>query len=308
MVKLLLAAAALLCLLYALWQRAESKRTLDRLDRMLESAAAGEFRESSWDESRLSRVEARMSGYLAAGQLRQEELAAEKERIKELIGDISHQTKTPVANILMYAQLLAERRELTGDCREMVLKIAGQSERLNFLIQSLVKISRLENGILRVRPALNPVLPLLEGAAASYGGRASAKGLTLTMEPAAALAFFDPKWTAEAFANLVDNAVKYTPAGGWVSLSVQEYELFCALRVEDTGPGVPEEELGRIFQRFYRAPAAASQEGVGVGLYLARQIAQAQNGYIKAGRSDQPGGGALFALYLPKEGSNAYRE
>ena len=141
---------------------------------------------------------------------------------------------------------------------------------------------------------------MAERAAAQYAPKAAAKGLSLTVGPAAGSAVFDPKWTEEALCNLLDNAVKYTPAGGAVTVSVQVYELFAAVRVRDTGPGIPEDEQAKIFGRFYRAPAAYQAEGVGIGLYLARQIAAGQGGYLKV--ESVPGAGSTFSLYLPREG------
>ena len=138
---------------------------------------------------------------------------------------------------------------------------------------------------------------MLEDAAAQFALRAAEKDITLTLVPAGARAVFDPKWTAEAVCNLIDNAVKYTPAGS-VTVSVRAYELFVRVDVEDTGPGIPEEELAKLFQRFYRGGAASGAEGVGVGLYLVRQIAQGQGGYVKA--FSRPGRGAKFSLFLPR--------
>ena len=138
---------------------------------------------------------------------------------------------------------------------------------------------------------------MLEEAVSQFAPKAAEKGLELVLEPAGAEAVFDPKWTAEAVCNLIDNAVKYTPAGR-VTVSARAYELFARVDVEDTGPGIPEEELAKLFQRFYRGGAASGEEGVGVGLYLVRQIAQGQGGYVKA--FSRPGKGARFSLFLPR--------
>ena len=99
--------------------------------------------------------------------------------------------------------------------------------------------------------------------------------------------------------NLLDNAVKYTPAGGSITLEAIAYELFCRIDVTDTGPGIPEAEQARVFQRFYRSAAAYEAEGVGIGLYLSRQIVQGQGGYLKV--FSRPGYGAKFSMYLPRE-------
>ena len=137
----------------------------------------------------------------------------------------------------------------------------------------------------------------MERAAAQYVLKATEKGITLTVEQTDGSAVFDPKWTEEAVCNLLDNAIKYTPTGGTVTVTVNNYELFSAIRVTDTGPGISEEEQARIFGRFYRAPGAYQAEGVGIGLYLTRQIAEKQGGYVKV--ESTPGTGSIFSLFLP---------
>ena len=294
-------ALALLALLaaagIALWAHLRSRRMLDTLDRMLDDAARGTFQESLYDESRLSALETRMAHYLSSSAVSARNLQEEKDKIKTLIGDISHQTKTPIANLLLYAQLL-EEQDLPPESRAYVSALEGQAEKLRFLIDALVKTSRLEAGVLAMAPKSHPIQQLLEAAAAQAAPRAEARGIALTVEPADLTARFDPKWTTEALYNLVDNAVKYTPAGGSVTLRAVGYELFCRIDVTDTGPGIPEAEQARIFQRFYRAPSASQEEGVGIGLYLARQIAAGQGGYLKV--TSRPGEGSTFSLFLPR--------
>ena len=288
----LLAAAGI-----ALWTHLRSRRMLDTLDRMLDDAIRGDFQESLYDESRLSALETRMAHYLSSSAVSARNLAEEKDKIKTLIGDISHQTKTPIANLLLYAQLLLEQ-DLPPESRAYVSALEGQAEKLRFLIDALVKTSRLETGVLAMAPKSHPIQQLLEAAAAQAAPRAEARGIALTVEPAGLTARFDPKWTAEALYNLVDNAVKYTPSGGSVTLRAVGYELFCRIDVTDTGPGIPEAEQARIFQRFYRSPAVSEEEGVGIGLYLARQIAAGQGGYLKV--TSRPGEGSTFSLFLPR--------
>lgn len=292
---LCLAALALALLALFLWHRWRTKRLLRRLDRMLDEAVRGTFREEAFDESRLSAIETKLFHYLGASAVSAGRIQEEKDKIKLLIADISHQTKTPIANVLLYTQLLEER---APDCREYTAALSGQARKLHSLIDALVKTSRLEAGVLVQRPRPGPLEPVLEEAVGQFAPRAAEKGLALTLEPAAAEAVFDPKWTAEAVCNLIDNAVKYTSAGS-VTVSARSYELFVRVDVADTGPGIAEEELARIFQRFYRGTDAADAEGVGVGLYLVRQIAEGQGGFVKA--FSRPGRGAKFSLYLPRD-------
>ena len=286
-----LAALALVAL--HLWHRRQMKRLLRSLDRMLDAAIRGEFREETFDESLLAAVETKLAHYLSASAVSARNLQEERDKIKVLIADISHQTKTPIANVLLYTQLLEEQE----DCRVYTAPLGEQARKLQSLIDALVKTSRLEAGVLVLHPRPGPLEPMLEEAAAQFVPKAEEKGLELILEPTGAEAVFDPKWTAEAVCNLIDNAVKYTPSGR-VTVSARAYELFARVDVEDTGPGIPEEELAKLFQRFYRGGAALEAEGVGVGLYLVRQIAQGQGGYVKA--FSRPGQGARFSLFLPR--------
>ena len=292
-VPILSAAAALLVIL---WDRLRTRRMLRRLARMLEEAARGDFREEDFDESLLSAVESRLASYLAASSVSARNLQGEKDAVKTLVADISHQTKTPIANLRLYAQLL-EGQELTEEGRALAAALTGQAEKLQDLVQSLVKASRLETGIIVQNPRPLLLAPMLESAAAQFRPKAAEKGVSLTVEPTEVLAVFDPRWTEEAVCNLLDNAVKYTPPGGSVSVRVTAYELYRRIDVADTGPGVPEADQGKIFQRFYRSPDARDADGVGIGLYLVRKIAEGQGGYVKV--FSKPGEGAKFSLFLP---------
>ena len=288
-----LAAAAVI-----IWDRRKTARTMDRLEQMLEEAAGGRFEVSHYNESRLSGVESRMADHLAASAVSARDLQNERDRIKMLISDIAHQTRTPISNVLLYAQLLLEQ-ELSEQGRECASALGEQAERLKSLIDTLIKTSRLESGTLDLHPRRGELAPLLSSAAAQFAPAAEAKGLSLTLLPCAEAAVFDEKWTREALCNLLDNAVKYTPAGGRVTLSVQPYELFCRVDVTDTGPGIPEQERPKIFGRFYRAENAWESEGVGVGLYLTRQIMEGQGGFVKV--YSNLGQGSMFSLFLPRQ-------
>lgn len=292
--------AILLCVLavgasavYAL----RTRRVMARLEQMLDDAFHKTFRESQYDESQLSRLEAKLAQFLSAGVLSRDRVEADRANLTETIGDISHQTKTPIANLLLYTQLLQEQ-DLTPEARALADQIGTQGEKLDHLIQALVKTSRLETGVIALSPTESRVDDLLENLRGSYAPAARAKDIGLDVQTAGDLtARFDPKWTAEALGNLLDNAIKYTPPGGRVTLSCRPYELFCRIDVSDTGPGIPEEEQANIFQRFYRGTQMRQEEGVGIGLSLARQIIAGEGGYIKL--QSVPGNGSTFSVFLP---------
>ena len=294
---LLIAALALAAgaLAYALWCRRRERRTLQTLETMLEAAIRGDFSEETFDESLLSAVEAKLAQYLSASLVSARNLGEEKEKIKTLIGDISHQTKTPIANILLYTQLLSEQPGNTA-CLDA---LEGQTKKLQSLIEALVKTSRLESGVITLHPACENLQAVMAAAHSQIAPKAAAKRIQITLEPTDADAVFDPKWTEEALYNLLDNAVKYTPTGGGVRVTATAYQMFSAIHVSDTGSGIPEEEQPRVFQRFYRGAEHAEEEGVGIGLYLVRQIAEGQGGYVKV--SSQMGVGSTFSLYLPRQ-------
>ena len=277
------------------WYHRRTRRMLENLNRMLDIAMQGEFTEDSFDESMLSALESKLAHYLAAATVSARNVAGEKDKLKALIGDISHQTKTPIANILLYSELL---REQPGN-RDCLGALEGQTKKLQSLIDALVKTSRLESGVIALHPVPGKLLPMLESAISQLAPKAESKKIQITLEPTEADAVFDPKWTEEAVYNLLDNAVKYTPTGGAIRVTVTAYQMFSSIHVCDTGPGIPEEEQPRVFQRFYRGTEHAEEEGVGIGLYLVRRIAEGQGGYVKV--SSQIGGGSTFSLYLPRQ-------
>ena len=270
------------------WYRHRTRRIMENLNRMLDIAMQGDFTEEYFDESMLSSVETKLAHYLTVSATSAKNVQAEKDKIKTLIADISHQTKTPIANILLYTQLL----------REQPLPEESQSRKLQILIDALVKTSRLESGIIALRPSAGNLASVIQSAVSQLAPKAEEKGISIVAESIDADAVFDSKWTEEAIFNLLDNAVKYTPSGGEVRVSVTSYELFSAIHIRDTGPGIPEEEQPKVFQRFYRGMEHRNEEGVGIGLYLVRQIAEGQGGYVKV--ISEKGMGSTFSLYLPR--------
>lgn len=288
-----------LCLLAAVaaivWERRNTRKTMNSLDKMITDAMDGSFHESTFDESLFSAIETRLAHYLSASAVSARNVSEEKDRIKTLIADISHQTKTPIANLLLYTELLQEE-SLSQEAQQYTATLHTQAEKLRFLIDALVKLSRLENGIIKLNPKKAPLTPMLNQVMQQYEPKAAAKKLTLHLEQTNALACFDAKWTSEALCNLVDNALKYTCDGG-VTLSVTPYEMFVRIDVKDTGIGIPEQEQSKIFSRFYRSDKNAEEEGAGIGLYLAREILRSEGGYIKV--CSEPGKGSVFSMFLP---------
>lgn len=289
---LCLAAAAIIIL----WSYKRTRKAMKNIEHMLDAAMDGSFTESRFDESELSALETRFAHYLSASETSAHNVAIEKDKIKSLIADISHQTKTPVANLLLHSELLMEE-DLPASAKANVDAMYRQSEKLRFLIDSLVKLSRLENGIIALSPQHTALQPMLQSIAEQYAAKADEKGLSLHLHDTDISAAFDAKWTAEALSNIVDNAIKYTESGS-ITISAVAYEMFVRIDISDTGIGISEEEQPRIFTRFYRSENVKTQDGVGIGLYLARQIISGEGGYIKV--TSTPGKGSAFSVFLPK--------
>ena len=276
-----------------------SKKLLQTLDAMIDEAIAGTFQTETYDESLLSKVESKMIRFIEQSKLRQEHIENERERVRSLIGDISHQTKTPLANIALYAQLLAEQN-LTDEQSKLAEQIASSSDKLSFLIQSLVKTSRLESGVIKIEPKPGNVYELISTAAADSESLAAAKNINFSVAHSEKqlAAVFDTRWCAEALFNIIENAVKYTQDNGRVAITVTEYEMFVRIDVADTGRGIREDDLPKVFRRFWRAEESADSPGVGVGLYLAREIIIACGGYVKV--NSEWGKGSTFSVFLSK--------
>lgn len=225
-------------------------------------------------------------------------LAQEKEQIKTLISDISHQIKTPIAAANTFAELLSDGELSAEERTEYITTLQMSLGKLTFLTNSLIKISRLESGIISLKPEKNSLNEIVLQAVKTVYAKAKEKGILITFECAQAFeAVLDFNWTAEAISNVIDNAVKYTPQGGFVRLQITEYPSFLRLDISDSGVGIPEEEQAKIFGRFYRGKQSVGTDGVGIGLYLTREIINKQNGYMKVSSDEN---GSTFSLFLKK--------
>lgn len=225
-------------------------------------------------------------------------LAQEKEQIKTLISDISHQIKTPIAAANTFAELLSDGELSAEERTEYITTLQMSLGKLTFLTNSLIKMSRLESGIISLKPEKNSLNEIVLQAVKTVYAKAKEKGILITFECDQAFeAVLDFNWTAEAISNVIDNAVKYTPQGGFVRLQITEYPSFLRLDISDSGVGIPEEEQAKIFGRFYRGKQSVGTDGVGIGLYLTREIINKQNGYMKVSSDEN---GSTFSMFLKK--------
>ena len=311
----------LLCLLLAwaalIYRKREKKLKISILQ-MLEEASSGSFQDKRFDETSVSEVENRMWNYLENRQTAMERIERDRQRMQSQISDIAHQAVLPVSNIVLYTQLLEENLSngFTGtkineienvqltkaEVSEIISEITAIRDEigtLDFLIQSLVKLSRMENGIINLNAEKQQIKPMLDLVKQQFAIKAKNKGIDFLIEDTEETAVFDRKWTLEAVANIVDNAVKYTQEGGKISIHTEALPSSVRIDIADTGIGIREEEQGAVFSRFYRSVETSNSRGVGIGLYIAREVMRAQNGYIRL-RSEY-GNGSTFSLYFLKD-------
>ncbi len=267
------------------------------LDHMIEGDEAPQRAEDS--ETMLARISHRLSRLYQIMQENRRKVDEERQELQALVSDISHQVKTPVSNLKMAADTLLEKPMAETERTDFIRGIRTQTDKLDFLFQALVKTSRLETGVIQLDKKPGRLFDTVAQAMSGIVYAAEKKQIAVSVDcPEDLTLSHDSKWTSEALFNLLDNAVKYTPAGGNISVSVVIWEMYVEVKVTDTGKGISESNQAAIFRRFYREEEVHEQQGVGIGLYLAREIVTRQGGYIKV--VSEPGQGSAFSIMLPK--------
>lgn len=287
-------------LLTLLWKRRQERREFDfansfcdTLDALLNGREPKSDR--PYEDSQLAKVQGKLLQYHDYVQAGQRQSEADKQNIQELVSDISHQVKTPIANIRMFTDLLCQHQPPEEKRTEFLSTLSTQVNKLDFLMQSLIKMSRLETGTFALRMEDASLYDTIAQAVGGVLTAANRKRIQIDVDCAGGETLrHDPRWTAEALGNLLDNAVKYTPEGGSIRVRVRPWQFYTRIDITDTGIGVPAEYYHDVFKRFYRGQSSA--EGVGLGLYLARGIITRQRGYMTL--KSEVGKGSTFSVFL----------
>lgn len=249
------------------------------------------------EDSMLSKLQSQVTRLSSILKYRNARIKEEKDNIKSLISDIAHQLKTPLANLNMYESLVLDESLKHDERMEFLEKKQNQIDKLNWLVLSLVKLSRLETGVIQLTPMTQFIEDTILTAIRQAYPFAESKGIEIAFEGYPHLSLkHDDKWTTEALFNIIDNAIKYTQSDGKISISITKYELFARIDITDNGIGIHEYEINNIFKRFYRGEDTGMVDGIGIGLYLAREIISQQGGYIKV--KSKKGEGSVFSVFL----------
>ncbi len=227
-----------------------------------------------------------------------EKAEEEKKQVKMLVSNMSHQLKTPLANIMLYEDLLIGKKYHTQEEQEKFLRqMRMQAEKLDWILNSLFKMVKLEQDTIEFTTGAFSIKNTLIAALSDVYEKALKKNISLVMTEFDDMELIhNPQWTQEAFANILENAVKYAPSESSVTIDCQTYDMYSVIQIKDTGIGIPKADQQKIFFRFYRGVNAKEQEGSGIGLYLSRLIIEKENGYITV--ESTPGQGSCFRVFL----------
>lgn len=253
-----------------------------------------------FDETLISKINQKIVRIAEVLKSEKEKSTTEKSILQGLISDLSHQLKTPMTNLKMLHETIQDSA-LPEQTRNELLKLMGnQLRKLEFLLSFMVKTSRLEAGLIQLVKQKCNLFDTLAVALSGVTVAAEKKEIKISVVcPEVYTLNHDPKWTAEALFNLLENAVKYSPDNSAISVDVEKREMYTKINITDQGQGIEETHFGKIFGRFYREESNQEIEGIGIGLYLAREIIQKQNGYIMV--RSIVGEGSTFSVFLANE-------
>ncbi|WP_304341266.1 sensor histidine kinase [Metaclostridioides mangenotii] len=271
---------------------------INNLENIVEDTINEKLVIDTYEDTILSSLEYKLYKYIKVSQNNKLEIENERNKINALVADISHQTKTPISNLVLFSQLILENKDLDEYSRDILKDINLQSERLNFLIQSLIKMSRLESGVILPSKSETKIIDTITVAVQEIYPIAEIKNIDIHIEGDRKItANYDGKWTKEAVVNILENAIKYSKEDQSIKINLVSHELFNRIDIEDSGIGINETELNSVFRRFYRCKNSNQQEGIGIGLYLAREIIAVQGGFIKV--TSKVNEGSIFSVFLP---------
>ena len=289
--------AVLLCLSigYGIYQKRKTYRLIDRL---LDSVLSREMIVSSdVEEGEYSALVSKIKQIQEVLGNHADSAEREKEQVKSLVSNMSHQLKTPLANISLYAEILS-KEEIAPERKAVFSeKMQRQADKLSWIIESLAKMVKLEQNIDGFEGTGTGIKQTILDAVDTIYEKLEKKEISFTLEPFEdRLLYHNRKWTAEVFVNLLENAVKYPDRGGTICIRVKSYDLYTEIQIVDNGRGIRKEEMTDIFKRFYRSPEVENMEGSGIGLYLSNLILEKEKGYMTA--ISEYGKGSCFSVFL----------
>lgn len=293
-----LAAALILCLITVISCYTYVNREFNRISHIIGSFLNKKtIEETDVADTRESKLISQLKQLLMITEHDTRMSREEKESVTRLISDLSHQLKTPLANMKMYTELLKEDNLSEEEKKEFIVRTSEQTVKMEWLLNNLFKASRLETGIIDFDASYTCVKDTIADGISAVYGQAEKKNIKITLEACEdKLLYHNRKWTAEAISNILENAIKYSSLDSNITLTVLPMELYTRIKIKDQGIGISEEEYNLIFKRFYRSKKVEQKEGNGLGLYLSQLILSKQGGYITV--DSKIGEGSCFSVFL----------
>ena len=304
MVAYIISAAA--CIIMAFCCRRYVQKAFNSIDSVLDRVLAKDSSLAAQvtGEKRISKLTHKACRILDMLSLEVAQTTEEKETIQGFISDMSHQMKTPLAGISMYADLLLEGGLTPDEEQEFLKRTKSSTEKLQWMMDSLIKMSRLEVGAIQLAPINAGIKQTITGAIEGVASLAARKNIILSVADFNDTQLYhDKKWTQEAIVNILENAIKYSPPGGEIKVALEPLPIYTKIIVTDHGIGINKADWHLIFKRFYRGQNVKDNEGTGLGLYLAALIMEKQGGYIMV--DSAPGRFTAFSLFLLNRGETA---
>ena len=298
-VYIIFAAVIVCCVLTILLCRRYVMRAFNSIDTALDRALAKDerLRSEVTGEDRISKLVHKANRIMDMYISEAVQTAEEKGIIQGFISDMSHQMKTPLSGVSMYADLLLEGGLSADEQAEFLSRIKTSTEKLQWIMDSLIKMSRLEVGAIQLAPIDTGIKQTIFDAIGSVIGLAIRKNINISVAEFQDVPLHhDRKWTREAIVNVLENAVKYSAADSEIKVAIEPLPLYTKIIVTDCGIGIDKNDWHLIFKRFYRGKNASDKEGAGLGLYLAALIMEKQGGYIIV--DSLPGSFTSFSLFL----------
>lgn len=251
---------------------------------------------SDYREGDLAVLKNELAKMVTALRAASERLDAEKSALADALADVSHQIRTPLTAMGLLIGSV-ERADDEAERTRALRELESLVHRVGWLVTALLKLAKADAGAIRVQTSPVDAAKLVRDALAPLAGAFDLRDVACEIDVADGASFSgDAAWSAEALGNVLKNCMEHTPAGGTVRVRAVEDAVACRLRVTDTGPGIADKDLPRLFERFYRGEGS---EGFGIGLALAQALTVAQGGTLRAG-NDRETGGARFDFTFPK--------